>query len=425
MTSILALLVLAAVAWRVMSKELRIKILHAIDVALAVAREHGREDLERSRAARRARGRWPFATVALAALSLAVFAFVPNAHGDPSLGLSWGASFGPLTSNGEWWRLVTAMFVNRGFGMLLVNTAALLQVGFTLEPVTGSALLAAAFVTGGIFSGLGSLSLYPMGAVSGPAGAIWALYGLLLVVAIVLRRRRSDLALPLTAVVRIGAMAVVFAIANLVDAGLGGAQFAGLPVGFVYGLAGALGVAAVATPPRRVGVIGGAALAAAIVCAFSLRGILDVRPEIDRIVSLEHNTSASYQVASEQWRKGRITADALADLIDRGIIPELQAAIGRLDGLHGVPAEDLPRMADAREFLRLRSDSWRLRAEGLRLTAKSVRGAARSGSDSDVSFRQRVQDQYQSTLIAVGKADGAERASLDAFTRLQQQPHDH
>jgi membrane associated rhomboid family serine protease len=430
MTSLIALVVIGAFAWGVMSKEQRIKLLRTSDVALAIVNDHGRDELQRFRAARRERMRWPLVAFGLAGLNIVMFLWAPNVAGGPAASMPWGAIYGPLTSNGRWWQLVTAMFVGRHFFLLLLDVGALVQVGLTLEPMVGRPMFAVAFLAAGIFSELAGLQMRPLVVLAGPAGAIWGLYGMLLVAGVTLWRRRSDLMLPLAQIERLGAVWLLFAIANMIDAGSGGvAQLAGLSIGIFVGVASVAGVASasVASPGvagstttmRRAAITGGVALAIALACAVPLRGILDIRPEVDRVVSVEHKTTASYRVASEQFRKGRMTAEALAALIDRTIVPELQAAALRLDSLHGIPAEDMPRMADAREFLRLRTESWQLRAQGLRLTARSVRGAKKADGDTDVAFRQRAQEQYQSTLIAVGKADGAEHSSLEAFDRLQ------
>lgn len=414
MGSLIAFLVLAAAGWRVMSKDQRLKILRTIDLGLVLIRDHGREELARFTTARRARMRWAVVTVALAALSVAIFLWAPQGS---------GASFGPLTSNGQWWRLLTSLFVTRGVLLLLVNLVALVQVGLILERLVGGAAFGAVFVAAGIFSGLAGLSTHPMQEIAGPAGAVWGLYGMLLVVSVALWRRQSELRLPLAAIERLGIVAVIFAFANLLDRGSGGAiQLVGLSAGIVLGLASARDVASRATPTKRAAAVFGIAAVVAVLCAVPLRGILDVRPEIARIVDVEHTTTAKYVAANDQFRKGRMTADSLAAVIEQTIVPDLQAALDRLDTLRGVPAEDAPRVAQAREFLRMRSESWRLREQALRLTARSVKSAAKSDGDSDATFRQRAQEQYTASLFALGKADGAERTSLTAFEHLQEPP---
>jgi membrane associated rhomboid family serine protease len=427
MATLIGLVVIALVAWRAMSKEQRIAMLRAIDVALTTAKEHGRDDLARFNAARRARARWVIVTAALAAANVAIFLWGPNAQAAVSVpgadALAWGASFGPLTSNGEWWRLVTAMFVNRRLVLLLVNVAALVQVGLTLERLAGPLAFGIVYFAAGILAGLAGLSAHPMSAIAGPAGAIWGLYGMLAAVAVRLWRRQSDLRLPLAEIERLAAVAAVFAVANLLDRGEGGVtQLAGLAAGIFLGVGVARDAAARSVPARRAAIAGGVALAIAVAWAAPLKGVLDIRPEIDRVVEVEQKTAGRYQAASEQFRTGRVTVETLTALIDRSIVPDLQAAAARLDALRGVPPEDAPRVADAREFLRRRVESWQLREQALRLTEKSVNSGVKSAGDSDASFRERVQGQYATMLMANGKADGAELASLAALRRLQQAP---
>ena len=92
----------------------------------------------------------------------------------------WGASFGPRTTNGEWWRLVASMFVHTGTFQLLVNGAALVQLGLILERLVGHVTFAAVYFAAGLLASIVSLSDYPMGVSSGASGAIFGLYGLLL-----------------------------------------------------------------------------------------------------------------------------------------------------------------------------------------------------------------------------------------------------
>jgi len=82
-----------------------------------------------------------------------------------------------------------------------------------------------------------------------------------------------------------------------------------------------------------------------------------------------------------------------------------------------VPQEDAQRVADAREYLRLRAQSWTLLAQSLRET--SPVSAARDGSQAlDASYRTRAQARHRSSALVRGKAEAAERAALDVLSRV-------
>ena len=138
------------------------------------------------------------------------------------------------------------------------------------------------------------------------------------------------------------------------------------------------------------------------------------------------HTAGAYQAGVERFQKGRMTAEALAQLIDRTIVPQLEAADARLKSLHGVPPEHKPLVADAEEYLRLRSESWRLRAEGLRKAGKvppreMAKGAvvADASPTSDANWRLRAESQHRSNMATLGKAEGTERASLEALRKIR------
>ena len=92
-----------------------------------------------------------------------------------------------------------------------------------------------------------------------------------------------------------------------------------------------------------------------------------------------------------QFKLGTVNAEALAQVIERKITPELQAMQARFKDLGRVPPEHQPLLANAEEYLRLRDESWRLRAAAL----------------------------HKSSMPALRKAETAERASLKAFERLK------
>ena len=72
------------------------------------------------------------------------------------------------------------MFVHTGTFQLLVNCAALVQLGLILERLVGHVTFAAVYVAAGVLASIVSLSDYPMAISSGASGAIFGLYGLLL-----------------------------------------------------------------------------------------------------------------------------------------------------------------------------------------------------------------------------------------------------
>jgi hypothetical protein len=127
-----------------------------------------------------------------------------------------------------------------------------------------------------------------------------------------------------------------------------------------------------------------------------------------------------YRAAIDRLRLGRITVETLAQLIDRSIIPELQAAEVRLKSLRNVPQEQQPLVADAEAYVRLRSESWRLRALGLRRTTTlPVREAGAADAVSHASWRLRAEAQQKGNLRALGKAENAEQTALKALEKIK------
>jgi membrane associated rhomboid family serine protease len=84
-----------------------------------------------------------FATWILIAINVAVFV-VMGARGvslenpTPSALVAWGANYGPLVTRGQWWRLLTSMFVHIGVLHLLMNMLVLWSVGPFTERYFGT-----------------------------------------------------------------------------------------------------------------------------------------------------------------------------------------------------------------------------------------------------------------------------------------------
>jgi len=93
--------------------------------------------------------------------------FGPGSMSDPATFVRWGASFGPPTTNGEWWRLVTAIVVPAGPIALLVDVAMLATIGILLEKLFGRLAFAGIYIAAGLLSNLAVLAVHPMGSARG------------------------------------------------------------------------------------------------------------------------------------------------------------------------------------------------------------------------------------------------------------------
>jgi len=521
-------------------------------------------EYEAFRDALRARTLHLIAMPAIVLVSVQLFLamrFGSTATSEPAMLLGWGASLGTLTTNGGWWRLVTSTFVYSSTLHLVLNLAALIQVGRILERVVGRLTIIAVYLSAGIFTGLVNLSSRPLAVTVGTSGAVFGLYGLLIALLIwqtfhewrgtwrthvadetsvplpnaeaapyfqntLLQLDRPPLdgsstaaaapadhlrqdhagppklqatmedglppldaswgladdtpgpavetwspalaapvaetwqaasdapgpsiaawdpasdawgqatetwsaaaetrgpvsaepttTVPLVAMKRVGVVAAVFFLYSLFAGFAGAPEFTGLLVGLLYGLVLARR-AGEQEPTRRL--IGYASAVAAVVvlsCGITLRNIADVKPEIARVLAIEERTAAAYQSGSDAFRKGRLSADGLAQLAERTIVPELQAVDARLKMLTNVPPEHQPIVADAREYLRLRCAAWRAHAEALRKTRGMPERAPEGATDA--SWRLQAEARFRTNRAAMGSVESAERASLVAFQRIK------
>ena len=94
--------------------------------------------------------------------------------------LYWGANFRPLTTGGQWWRLLTSTFLHGGLMHVLANMYGLLFVGILLEPVLGRARYAFVYLATGILASMASIWWYDATVSVGASGAIFGLYGFFL-----------------------------------------------------------------------------------------------------------------------------------------------------------------------------------------------------------------------------------------------------
>jgi membrane associated rhomboid family serine protease/Flp pilus assembly protein TadD len=97
----------------------------------------------------------------------------------PDQAIKFGADFGPLTFNGQWWRLVTSMFVHFGIIHIALNMWCLWNLGRAAEQLLGRFCYLLAYFATGIFGSIASIYWHPQAAGAGASGAIFGLAGVL------------------------------------------------------------------------------------------------------------------------------------------------------------------------------------------------------------------------------------------------------
>src|SRR5580692_3998967 len=98
----------------------------------------------------------------------------------PQQAIDFGADVGTLTlQHGQWWRLLTSMFVHFGIVHIGLNMWCLWNLGRAAEQLMGRASYLLAYFVSGIFFSIASVYWHPMGASAGASGAIFGMAGVL------------------------------------------------------------------------------------------------------------------------------------------------------------------------------------------------------------------------------------------------------
>jgi rhomboid protease GluP len=92
----------------------------------------------------------------------------------------WGANVGALTFSGEWWRLITNVFVHGGLLHIAFNMWCLWNLGALCESLYGRGTYAAIYLICGLGASLASAAWHPYVPSVGASGAIFGLAGALI-----------------------------------------------------------------------------------------------------------------------------------------------------------------------------------------------------------------------------------------------------
>ncbi len=123
----------------------------------------------------------PLFTYVFLGLQVFVFMLLEMSGGstNPLVLLTFGAKYNPLILEGEWWRLITPVFLHIGFLHLFMNSLALYYLGIAVERIYGRLRFLFIYLFSGFFGALASFIFSPHLS-AGASGAIFGLFGALL-----------------------------------------------------------------------------------------------------------------------------------------------------------------------------------------------------------------------------------------------------
>ncbi|MBC5809594.1 MAG: rhomboid family intramembrane serine protease [Candidatus Eremiobacteraeota bacterium] len=145
--------------------------------------------------------------------------------------LAYGALYGPLVMQGQWWRLVSSAFLHDGLMHIGLNMFALWQVGSFVEAALGPVRMLLIYAAAMVGSGLAVVYFSYGQPTVGASGAIFGLFGALLAIGLRYGSRGRSLVAQTVPIILIN-LVFTFSVASISKA----AHVGGLVVGICAGL---------------------------------------------------------------------------------------------------------------------------------------------------------------------------------------------
>lgn len=329
--------------------------------------------------------RVPWVVITLALANIGVFAWEISAGASvTSPTAQWmlehGGNFGPLTLDGQQWRLFTSMFLHFGVMHLVMNMIGLIDGGRHVERMYGHAGFIALYLVSGLAGSLAT-SLRAHAVSAGASGAIFGVFGAFGAFLLVHRDR-----LDREEVTKQSRGLLIFLVYNIwFGATADGidlvAHLGGLAAGFGIGIALAVGTGPQRSTLRR-------SLLVAVLGTVLVAGLSFVLPRPTNAAmalgQTEEKVLGRWNALVPKIQAGEISDDELADIIENEILPpwrDAHAAYER-DGDGSVRADMLL-------YLEARQEGWELMLKGLRAQDQELvqRGAARF-AEGDVVIKR-------------------------------------
>ena len=312
-------------------------------------------------------------TPALIALNLGLFVFhvINGAHiMSPSSDvlIAEGANYGPLTTQGDWWRLLTSTFIHIGVIHVAMNMVVLAQIGMVVERLVGNLPFLLLYLVAGVLASLTSVAWNPGVVSAGASGAVFGCYGLFL--GLVLRNRANIPAAVRTQMLKgAGAFLAYNVLYGLGMSGLDqAAHVGGLVVGFLAGLVVALPLTPAGVRKRlpMAALVAVVAAGAGFAGARAIPVAADWMGEFQSAVAVEKAANTRIEAAQAGAKAGTTSDAEFARTLREEVLPPWNGQRDRLLALSGQVKGPIRERVDALgQYMKLRGHGFELMAEAL------------------------------------------------------------
>ncbi|MCM2280446.1 MAG: rhomboid family intramembrane serine protease [Bdellovibrionaceae bacterium] len=259
----------------------------------------------------------------------------------PAWMVEFGGNLGPLTAQGQAWRLVSSLFLHYGFVHLLVNAIALFSIGRYVDYYFGRGGLVLLFLVSGFAGGVANIVWGPVTVMVGASPAIFGLYGAILAAQFVFEEKHQS---------KLGVFTLLIGVCFVCDSILRGlpTQYMG-NVGHVIGMTTGFLVALGLTYFRLNDWIGQTLATAAALFGFILCQslVFPGRPHLGPVALSEfmakteaqkmavriaqfHKVSGELRGRVELARKGKMREDQVLTWIHKEALPRVRSARSEL-----------------------------------------------------------------------------------------------
>ncbi len=279
--------------------------------------------------------------------------------------VDWGANFGPRTTGGEGWRLLTSTFVHIGIIHIGFNMWVLSDLGKVVERLVGPVGFLGMYVVSGLCGSIASTWWNPMVVSAGASGAVFGTAGAF--GAIILLSRGI---IPPGRVAEMKSSIGGFIVYNLIFGfSIPGIDQAAHIGGLLAGaICGAVLAEAASLEPSRSRTMRGALMSiVALPLAIGLATLLpndvsDPQAALEELAQVERRLLSQLDEA----RKRNATDEEVSILIESEVQPAWRRMGRKLEGLKGLPDRLQKRIDGLIQFIALRDESWTLMVQAER-----------------------------------------------------------